>query len=88
MLHTNSLIKQSLVLNWLFYGNECFLLFLFLDCMDIALQSMLQSILQRNSLRSTRSSGGAQIEELTEDGQCVNLVIKLLTCIWHHICKK
>ena len=46
---------------------------------------MLQSILQRNPLRTTGSSSSAQIEELTEDGQCVNIIIELLKRTYMHI---
>ena len=46
---------------------------------------MLQSILQHNSLRSTGSSNRAQIKELTEDGQCVDVVIKLMKPTYMHM---
>ena len=54
------------------------IIFFSLDCMDIVIQNMLQSMLQRNPLTSTGSSNRAHIEELpsdtvstfSEDGQC------------------
>ena len=38
-----------------------------LDCMDIVIQNMLQSMLQRNPLTSTGSGNHAHIEELPSD---------------------
>ena len=83
MLH--KLSNKTVTSLWLVNGNGYTLCFLFLDCMDITLQTMLQSILQRNPLRTTDSSSSAQIEELTEDGQCVNIIIELLKRTFMHI---